>query len=274
MSNAVVKANSALKVKDLLEKNKSAIAMAVPRHISIDRFFRVAMSAINRTPKLQECTPESLFMSTVQSLTLGLEPSGPLGEAYLIPYYNKDKRMMESQFMPGYRGLINLARRSGDVTLIYAEKVCDGDDYEMERGLEPKLVHKIAIKDRGDAIAYYSVFHTRDGMRDFEFMTLEDVNEIRKRSKSAGSGPWVTDYDEMAKKTVLKRLLKRAPMSVELAIATSADNRASMGENPDYSDLPEFRGVSIDAGPISVMESANDDDEIPMFPVEEVASAN
>jgi recombination protein RecT len=103
------------------------------------------------------------------------------------------------------------------------------------------------FSDRGETVGYYSVFKLRDGSSDSEDMTVEDVEKIRNRSKSGNNGPWKTDYDEMAKKTVIKRLLKRAPMSIELADAVQIDNRAAMGESTD--DIIDVHGVAIDDTP-------------------------
>jgi len=241
---------TALTVKALLEKNQDALARALPKHVSVERIMRVAIGAIAQTPALQECTPQSLFSAIVQSATLGLEPSGPLGEAYLVPFYNNKRGTREVQFIPGYRGLINLARRSGDVTLFYADVICENDKYKIRRGSDPVLEHEIELGDRGDPVAYYAVFKTKEGDSDFEVMTPDEVDGIRRRSKASDRGPWKTDFEEMAKKTVIRRLAKRAPMSVELAKAVDADNRAAMGDDPDYGDVVELTGVRVeDAAP-------------------------
>ena len=244
-NQGLVKKDAAMQVKGLLEKYRGQITAALPRHVSADRIMRVAVGAISRTPQLGECTPESLFSCIVQSSTLGLEPSGPLGEAYMVPFWNNKKGVREATFIPGYRGLINLARRSGDVTLFYADVICENDKYKIRRGSEPQLEHEIALGDRGKPIAYYAVFHTKDGAKDFEVMTEHDIEGIRKRSKAGDSGPWQTDYEEMAKKTVIRRLAKRAPMSVELAKAVEIDNRVAMGEDPDFSDVIDTIGVDV-----------------------------
>jgi phage RecT family recombinase len=210
---------------------------------------RVAVGAIARNPDLAKCTAESLFSAVVQSATLGLEPNGPLGEAYLVPYRNPQKGVTEVQFQPGYRGLIKLSRNSGDVSLFYADKICANDTYNIKRGLHPDLTHEIALTDRGDAIAYYAVFHLSDnGGEDFEVMTVQEIEKIRGQSKSGQSPAWRNHFDEMAKKTVLKRLAKRAPMSIELATAVNLDNQAAMGDRQDL-DLPD--GVTVDVLPIT-----------------------
>lgn len=220
--------NTAITVRDHLEKNKAAIAAAMPHGANYERFARVAMNAISTNANLQKCTAASLFLSVVQALSIGIEPNGPTGEGYIVPY--KDK----ATFMLSYRGLIALARRSGMIRTIYAEIVREKDAFEVKRGTSPDIVHVIDYsKPRGDIVAYYAVMVDRDGNADFEVMNRDDIESIRSKSKAANAGPWVTDYDEMAKKTVIKRLLKRAPMSVEnnlLAKAVEADHKAAMGE--------------------------------------------
>ena len=240
-----IQKSTAMTVKKLLLDNKAAIAAALPKHVSIDRIMRVAVTAIATNPDLQECTAASLFSAIVKSATLGLEPNGPLGEAYMVPFKNRKKGIIEVQFMPGYRGLIVLARRSGFVSLIYAEVIKENDDCKVTRGLNPDITHNIPLKSRGKTIGYYAVYKTISGDFDFEVMMLDEIEAVRNRSKAAQNGPWVTDFDEMAKKTVIKRLTKRMPMSVELAGAIELDHEASMGEAPDYSDAITTAGIEI-----------------------------
>lgn len=142
-----------------------------------------------------------------------------MNQAYLIPYGN------QCQFQLGYKGLIDLAYRSGEISTIGAEAVHENDTFEYELGLESKLVHKPLIKgDRGPVIAYYAYWRGKDGGYGFSVMSKDDIDaHARKYSKSVGNGPWVTSYDEMAKKTVLKRVLKYAPMKTDFAKAVSTD---------------------------------------------------
>jgi recombination protein RecT len=137
----------------------------------------------------------------------------------------------EAQFLPSYRGMIQLARRSGDVAIVYACEVCAGDKFEAINGTDRRLVHQPDwFGERGQTIGYYAVFTTRDGAADFEIMSVSDVQKIRNTSKAKDSTFWTDWFDEMAKKTVIKRLSKRMPMSVELASAIAIDNAAAMGD--------------------------------------------
>jgi len=222
-------------VQDYLNKNKQKIQAAMPSGANFDRFARVAVNAISTTPQLQRCSIQSLFLSIVQALSIGIEPNGPTQEGYLVPFKG------HASFMPSYRGLISLARRSGLIRSIYADVIHENDEYNIERGTKPSIFHKVDLtKDRGKIVAYYAVMVDKDGNTDFEVMTPDEIESIRNKSKAKDSGPWQTDYEEMAKKTVIKRLLKRAPMSVEnnlLAKAVEADHKAAMGEAQDIIDI-------------------------------------
>ena len=239
-----VAVSTAKKVGDLLKANKGAIVAAMPKHINPDRLMRVAVQAISTTPLLAECTANSLVLAIIRGAMLGLEPNGPLGEAYLVPFRNKSGQY-EAQFMPGYRGFINCARRSGEVKEVYAHCVHEADIFEMELGLYPSLKHVPGKGERGRMVGVYAVYHTLNGTHDFEYMTREEVDAIRGRSRSANNGPWVTDYTEMAKKTAIRRLAKRMPMSVELAEMVGIDDKVAAGEKTNDTDVIDIVGINL-----------------------------
>lgn len=246
---------------DLLKRMHTQIEKALPSVITPERFTRIALTAYSRNEKLQECTPESFLGSMMQAAQLGVEPNTPLGQAYLIPYRNKG--VMEVQFQLGYRGMIDLAYRSGEVQNIQAHEVYENDTFEYELGLEPKLRHIPALKDRGNVILYYAVFKLTNGGVGFEVMSKEDVEAFaKKKSKTYGTGPWQSDFDAMAKKTLVKRLLKFAPLKSDFVRAISSDEtiKTEIGEN--MADLPD-ETVTIDAETTKPEENA-DYEEIPM----------
>jgi len=230
--NELAKA-TATNVSTMLNKNKNKIAALMPSMVQPERLFRVAVTAISTNPALGKCTEMSLFQSILKSSMMGLEPNGPLGQAYLVPYGQ------ECTLIPGYRGLIDLARRSGDVTSCYAHAVYEHDHFKIKMGTDKAIEHEPVhlSEGRGEAIGFYAVFKTKDGVTDFEYMTRKEVDDIRGRSKASKSGPWVTDYEEMAKKTVIRRLSKRMPMSIDFADAIHMDNQAAMGERVDLSGV-------------------------------------
>lgn len=213
-------------VGSFLEAQKSQIQAVIPKHVNADRLMRVALQAIQNSPQLAGCTSSSLFTSIVRSSMMGLELNGSLGEAYLVSYGQ------EATLQIGYRGLIILARRSGIVTDIFAHCVHENDEFEYVLGTDPRIIHKPTMNDRGAIIGVYAVFKTIDGGKDFEYMSLEEVKGIQATSKSGKkpSSPWMKYFGEMAKKTVIRRLSKRMPMSVEMAQAVEIDNKTSMGE--------------------------------------------
>lgn len=243
MSTSLTK-STAVMVSDLLDKNRSKIIKSLPNGFNYDRMCRTVVNAVSVTPKIAECTAGSIFLSCVKAFTMGLEPNGALAEGYLVPFRNNNKGVMECQFMPGYRGLINLVRRSGQIANIYASAIHKNDTIEIQEGTTKSIVHKPDyFGDRGVVVGYYAVMVDKEGNSDFEVMSIGEIEKIRKRSKSANNGPWVTDFDEMAKKTVLKRLMKRAPMSIELAKGVESDNKISMGEPDD--GVIDIDGIEI-----------------------------
>ena len=242
MTQLVKASDKIANVRGMLERSRGQMAAALPRHMSADRMLRLTMTSIQRTPALLDCEPRSLIGAVIQAAQLGLEPDGVLGQAYLVPYGN------QVQFIPGYRGLIGLARRSGQISTIEARVVHQKDAFTYSFGLKPVLEHVPTTEvEPGEVVAAYAIAHLKDGAYQFDVMLKREVDAIRTRSKAGRSGPWVTDYEEMAKKTVLKRLCKLLPASVELATAVALDDRAEVG-------LPQDLGVLADTGDIQAPE--------------------
>ena len=247
--NKAVTANAGQQtLKQLIAKMKPQIAAALPSVLTPERFTRMALTALSKDPKLQECTPQSFLGAMMQAAQLGVEPNTPLGQAYLIPYRNKGQ--MECQFQLGYKGLIDLAYRSGEITSISAHEVCENDEFEYELGLEEKMKHKPALKDRGEVILYYAVFRTKSGGCGFAVMSVEDVqNHMKKFSQAARGGfsPWSTNFDEMAKKTVIKKVLKYAPIKTEFVRAMATDETIKTDITQDMVDAPDETVITVDA---------------------------
>jgi recombination protein RecT len=229
---------------DLLNARKDSFAQVLPKHIKVDRLIRAALLAMSRSPLLLQCTQNSLIQSMMVAAQLGLETDGVLGSAYLVPFRNKSGEY-EAQLIPGYRGLIDLARRSGQIKRIEARVVKEKDKFEFHYGLDTVLRHIPCFpEDGGKIIAAYALAELTDGSTQVEVMSRAEVDGIRARSKAKDSGPWVSDYGEMARKTVVRRLIKYLPLSVELARAIEIDNRVEAGEDMhdmidlDSQDLP------------------------------------
>ena len=176
-------------IMGLLEQMKTEIARCLPKHLTPDRMARIAMTELRKTPKLQECDPMSFIAAIMQASQLGLEP-GVMGSCYLIPFNNHKTGKVECNFIPGYRGFLDLARRSGQIKSLVARAVYENDVFEYEFGLEEKITHKPCMDDKGSLVAVYAIAHLKDGGYQFEVMSKRDVEDIRRQSKSSGNGPW------------------------------------------------------------------------------------
>lgn len=210
---ATTSASGNKSMQQYIKSMEGEIKKALPSVITPERFTRMVLSALSVNPKLAACTPKSFLGAMMSAAQLGLEPNTPLGQAYLIPF--KNKGVDEVQFQIGYKGLLDLAYRSGEVDVIQAHIVYENDEFECEYGLNPTLKHVPAEKDRGEAIKVYAVFKTKTGGYGFEVMSMDDVRKHAEKYSQAyksGFSPWKTNFEEMAKKTVLKKVLKYAPM--------------------------------------------------------------
>lgn len=200
------------RVADLMQRMKGEFQKVLPKWITAERMARVVLTEFRKVPKLLDCTDVSLLKCVMQAAELGLEPGSALNQAYLIPFRD------ECTLIIGFRGLLELARRSGQVKDIYSEVVRANDEFEYALGLNPKLEHKPALKDRGDAIFVYAVAHLKDGGHQFEVMTVEEVNVIRDKAlskiRNQKDTPWVQHWGAMARKTLLRRLCKYLPAAV------------------------------------------------------------
>lgn len=198
----------------------------LPKHLTAERMLNIGLVAASKNPMLLECEPISVLRCMMQASTLGLEPDTPLGLSYLVPFRNHKTGKYECQLITGYRGLIDLARRSGNIESIEAHCVFDTDEFDFELGLTPKLKHRPSLfnESKRNFIAAYAIAKLVGGGVQFEVMSVNDIEEIRLRSKASKHGPWVTDYNEMAKKTVIRRLSKYLPLSTEFADSVGTED--------------------------------------------------
>lgn len=219
-------------VKDALfnEENLRQMAMALPKHLTPDRLARLALTEFRKTPALQKCTPQSIVASAMQAAQLGLEFGGVLGQCYMVPYKE------EATLIIGYRGYIELIRRSGLVINIQATAVYANDVFEYEQGLEPKLRHVPAKTNRGEITHFYSVAWFKDGTKSFIVMSREEVEKIRDGSNGYQMSkrfnkpsPWDTHFEPMGQKTAIRRHQKTLPVSVEIRAAFDRDEQRETG---------------------------------------------
>ena len=229
---------------DVIQAGAKQFATALPKHINTDRFVRIAITTIRQNPKLAQCSQESLLGALMVSAQLGLEP-GVLGQCYLIPYGR------ECQFQIGYKGMIELLRRSGQLKDIYAYSVYENDEFEMTYGLDRNLIHKPNLQNKGNFLGCYCVAILKDDTRAFEYMTKEEIEaHAKKFSKTFGNGPWKTDFEAMAHKTVVKKMLKWLPLSVEFLENMEKDDKSfkvTDTKNTEDIEIIENNGDIINA---------------------------
>lgn len=239
---AVVAKEKPQTVKDWIESNREKLELALPDAIGVDRMISVAITVLEGSKSLQACTRSSLLAGLVTSAQLGLEVNTPLGYAYLIPYRNGDKK--EAQFQIGYQGLVELANRTGKYQQIYAVCVHERDFFKVEYGLNRNLIHRPPEEGfRGPVIGYYAVYKLTNGGFNFVYKTKAEI-EAHAKDKSipyrkGASTPWKTDFDAMAKKTVLKMVLKTGPKTPELVNAMQSDNTIKNEFGKDMAKVPD-----------------------------------
>jgi recombination protein RecT len=159
------------------------------------------------------------------------------GLAYIIPFNNRKRDCIEAQFMPGYKGLVKLAKDSGEVFDVFSRVVYEGEPFDVQEGLVPVLKHTpMPPAKRGKPIGAYTVTLLKNGVRSFTFMWEDEIQEIRKSSKAGGNGPWVTNPDEMRKKTTIRREMKTRDLSPALSKAVALDELI----DSDVSSREEF----------------------------------
>jgi recombination protein RecT len=262
-------------VSDMLFKAEGRIAACLPTHLTPERMIRVALTAIQTKPKILLCSPTSIIGCVVEASELGLQLNGVLGEAYIVPFWNTGTKRLEAQLQVGYRGLISLARRSGEVSSVSPELVYEWDEFKITLGTDRNILHvpDIDHPDRGlrypedvgpdDALEHfkgdliglrgaYATVKYKDGSQDFEYCPLNRLDELRSRSKARDRennevGPWTTDPGEMYRKVPIRQLAKRLPLSPEFQKAAILDEYGEAGvrqnlgaiieSDPIYSDV-------------------------------------
>jgi recombination protein RecT len=268
-------------VAHLLQQKAVEISKMLPKHLNPERLLKVAQVAATTTPALLECYIPTLIGSIAQCAQMGLEPNTILGHAYLVPFWNAKKKRRDVQVIIGYKGLIDLARRSGQIVSIAAHEVCQADKFELVYGLEEKLVHVPHLGERGPVIGYYAVAKLKDGGHCFEFMSQHQVTQIMRATQSSGEyGPWKDHAVEMGRKTVIRRLAKYLPLSVEFQTGVALDGMAEAGQDQrndeamagDYSILPDDApSVDMETGEITPPEQI--EHQHPAMPIAEVTGA-
>ena len=229
---APTKVQSIADVGAFLGTRMKQIKSVIASNVTPEKMARIALNELRNNDYLAKIAiqnPESFVNAVVQASHLGLEIGGALGQAYLVPYKG------EIKMMPGYRGLISLARRSGEITSIRAEIAYEHDEFDLTLGTEVKVTHKPKLDgDRGQPRLAYMVAQFKDGGHHFEWMSIAEVMSIKARSSAVQAGkktPWDTDRDEMIRKTVIRRGWKYLPMSIEMQVAAQIETANEQGQS-------------------------------------------
>ena len=232
-----------VKFKQSWEAALPYIKALVPAHVSPERIFSIAVTARQRNPKLLECSDVSVLRGIIIGAQLGLDVSGVGGKAYLVPFFNKNTKQLEAQFMPGYRGLMELARRTGQIAAFYGRVVYEGDEFSYQDGLVQTLVHvpRVGSQDPGQAVGCWVVAVWANGFRQVQVLSKVQLDRIRAASKAQDGDAWTIWWEEMALKSCLKRLCKVLPDSVELNRAIAMAEVAETGEPFIDVELPEAK---------------------------------
>ena len=236
----------------LLQKMGPELAKALPKHVSPDRISRIALTALRSNPELLKCSPGSFLGSVLSAAQLGLEVNTPLGHAYLVPYKGN------CQLIVGYRGMMDLARRSGEVSNIYAHEVRKGDHFHVRLGLDQHIDHVPSDdpdREKQPITHVYAVAKMRDREPVFVVLTTSQVERYRARSSARNSPAWANDWEAMAKKTAVRRLATWLPQSAELARAAALDEAPELGQSqasmwdPSVTEALEAQGIDVDSLP-------------------------
>lgn len=221
-------------IQNSLAAAKAQIAANAALGIDPDRLIAIVASAVIRTPALLSCTPQSIVEATIKAARYGLDPSGITGDGFLVPF--KDR----AEFICGYRGLVKLAMRHPRVKLVEARLVHANDKFEIDFGRDNPVRHKIALKDRGDPIGCYARAFLDGSPPAVEWMDADEINRVRNQSKSyqkfPNDSPWTHHWGEMARKTVLRRMIKFLPLEFEISLAVA---------DLDAVDYPQFAAPAV-----------------------------
>ncbi len=260
-----LKGLSRKQVQDALMPLLPNLASSLPKHLTGERMFQIVVTAIDQNPAIKECELSSVVGCIMQASILGFKPVNNLGQVYFIPYNDRQSGKKFLQMQIGYKGYIDLARRSGQIKMLYAEVVKENDHFEYELGLDPKLIHKPFTGDRGKVTHVYGVAHYNDGGYNFIVMTRDEVERLRLRNpfqKSNATGAWSTDWDAMAKAKVIKQLSKYMPLSEDMQTAVTSDESVikvdDVADNPVTMFYPDEYAEEIEEGvQEDVQESVN-----------------
>ena len=248
-------------VRNAITKMQPQFKAALPAHVSAEKFQRVVLTALQQTPALLDADRRSLYGAAMRAAQDGLLPDGR--EGAIVTFKGA------AQWMPMVSGIMKKVRNSGEISTWSVQVVKERDEFDYQLGDEERITHKPALRDRGETIGAYSIVTMKDGEKSREFMDVDQIEAIRKRSRSGNGGPWVSDFDEMAKKTVIRRHAKRLPMSTDLDEFMRQDDELFMPpEKPEMRVVSEQAPEPTQPARPSRLQKVIDHDEVP--PHEEI----
>ena len=263
--NAPVKTSKNL--AGLLERPdiQSKLARVAAKNLTPERIVGILLMAASRQPKLLECTQASLLKSAMTSISLGLDCSGILGRAYLVPFYNKHIRAFEALFIPGYLGLGDLARKSGDIKSLVARVVYKDEWFEVDYSADIPFIHKPDLyskKEDSNIVGAYFYGTFLNGGHHFEWMNIAEIEAIREVSKAKDSGPWVNWYPDMVRKTVFRKGVKFCPLSTE------SQQLIAKAEEDEYTQEPPSRAVERGSIRMEDLQPVGQDEPVEQPPID------
>lgn len=263
-SNEIVPAKPMDRFKQELVAREGHLRSLLPQAMSVDKFQAIVVAAVADNMDLLDCDRGSLLKACLNAAELGLSLNKNMGEADILKIWDGRMKKNIAQFRPRYKGLMKLALQAGEVLKIESRLVYEKDMFEVEEGIEPRIIHKHGLSDRGEKIGAYCVWKLKNGESQFEIMSKEDILSIRNRSSSKTKegtivGPWKTDEAEMWRKTVVRRASKYMPLSTEAQRAVMVDNQAEgIIEADEYSgsemDITDFNDVPVAVAQVQTLE--------------------
>ncbi len=263
-SNEMVPAKPMDRFKQELAMREGHLRSLLPQAMTVDKFQAIVVAAVADNMDLLDCDRASLLKACLSAAELGLSLNKSMGEADILKVWDGRLKRNVAQFRPRYKGLMKLALQAGEVLKIESRLVYANDVFEVEQGIDPRIIHKHGLSDRGDKIGAYCVWKLKNGESQFEIMSKEEILAIRDRSSSKTKdgtivGPWKTDEAEMWRKTVVRRASKYMPLSTEAQRAVMADNQAEgIIDADDYSgnemDITDFDDVPVAEAQVQTLE--------------------
>lgn len=230
------------------------IQAALPRHLSAERMGRILMTEVRKNPLLAQCDKASFFGAILQCAQLGLEPGSALGHAYMIPRKRKDGSY-EVTLQIGYQGMLDLVERDGRLT-IEANLVFSNELFDIDLGTDAKIVHKPCLTgDRGSLLGAYAIARYKDGGKKFRFISIDEIEEAKKAAKIKDFSPWNTHYNEMARKTAVRRLYKMLPKSTEIARVLELEDKIDIDEPQNLQRLVVEAADEVQVVPANIEAS-------------------